>query len=541
MAQVLRRTLLPVSVLGLAVGLLALGPTAGRDRLAAAPRAVNPLDRVPGDAGLFAHLQASDLWNHPAVAELRKAYAKELEPALKSLEKATGLRPEDVNSITFHFPKLPQGPGDEALFVLQVTTKKPYNRDTVVAGFRAKGGTSKEGTVKLKEGMVLEFTTGTQFTVLHQTLLEEFKKGPPKAADGVMSEAIKAARAGKSALVVGLDPSQLPAEILTGAESEPRVRPFVPLLKSKAIVLQANLDKELSAEVRFLSENEDKAVEAERSFNLLMKLADEGLATVLKTEKPTDDLKPLLPALTELQKVVQGIKAERRGTETTARAALKADPAMARPIVAALLRPTIASARAQSQNNLKQIGLAMHNYADIGGGVLPAAAIVDKRGKPLLSWRVAILPYVEQNNLYKQFHLDEPWDSEHNKKLIGTMPKVYALPYGGSKPGQTHYRVFVGQGAAFDMVQGLRLPADFPDGTSNTMLAFEAAEGVPWTKPDEIEFDPQMPMVKHLRFENSICNVLMADGSVRAVPKTIREEVLKLVIQRNDGQPIPDF
>jgi len=387
--------------------------------------------------------------------------------------------------------------------------------------------------------MVVHLTGDAQFTVLHETLLDDFKNGPPKAADGVMSEAIKAARSGKNALVVGLDPSALPAEIFTAAP--PELQPFLPLLKSKAIVLRANLDKELSAEIRFLGENEDKAVEAERSFNLLMKLADEGLANVVKTEKPTDDLKPLLPALTELQKVVQGIKAERRGTETSARASLKADPALARPIVAALLRPTVAAARSRSQNNLKQIGLALHNFADIGGGVFPAAAIVDKKGKALLSWRVAILPYVEQDNLYKQFHLDEPWDSEHNKKLIDRMPKTYALPYGDSKPGVTHYRVFVGKGAAFEMVQGLRLPADFPDGTSNTMLVFEAADGVPWTKPDEIEFDPQQPMVKHLRFENTVCNILLADGSVRAVPKTIRDEVLKLVIQRDDGQPIPDF
>ncbi|MBO0697227.1 MAG: DUF1559 domain-containing protein [Zavarzinella sp.] len=212
---------------------------------------------------------------------------------------------------------------------------------------------------------------------------------------------------------------------------------------------------------------------------------------------------------------------------------------MAKPIATLFLRPSLASARIQSTNNLKQIGLAMHNFHDTVG-VFPAAAIVDKKGKPLLSWRVAILPYVEQENLYKQFHLDEPWDSEHNKKLIAQMPKIYALPYGGTKPGETHYRVFVSNGAIFDMVQGIKI-AQITDGTSNTLLAFEAAEGVPWTKPEDIEFDPQKPMTKHLRFENKACNFLMADGSVRAVPSTIRDGVLKLVIQRDDGQPIPDF
>jgi hypothetical protein len=225
---------------------------------------------------------------------------------------------------------------------------------------------------------------------------------------------------------------------------------------------------------------------------------------------------------------------------TTAKASLKADPELVRPIVALVLRPQMASARLQSANNLKQIGLALHNYHDVNG-VLPAAAIVDKKGKPLLSWRVAILPYVEQDNLYKQFKLDEPWDSEHNLKLAKTIVKVYQLPYGDSKPGMTHYRAFVGNGAAFDMVQGIKF-AQFTDGTSNTLLAFEAAESVPWTKPDEIEFDPQKPMLKHLRFEgNKVCQLLFADGSVRAVPNTLAENILKLIIQRDDGMPIPDF
>src|SRR5436305_553801 len=83
---------------------------------------VSPLDRVPADAALFAHLSAGNLWDHPAVAGLRKFYAKELEKVLKDVEKETGLRPEQIQSVTFHFPKFPQGQGDERLFVLQVVT-----------------------------------------------------------------------------------------------------------------------------------------------------------------------------------------------------------------------------------------------------------------------------------------------------------------------------------------------------------------------------------------------------------------------------------
>src|SRR5262249_46508298 len=73
----------------------------------------------------------------------------------------------------------------------------------------------------------------------------------------------------------------------------------------------------------------------------------------------------------------------------------------------------LAKARRQSINNLKEIALAMHNRHDTYG-FLPASAIYSKNGKPLLSWRVELLPFLDQQELYRQFHLDEPWDSEHN-------------------------------------------------------------------------------------------------------------------------------
>src|SRR5207237_862076 len=135
----------------------------------------------------------------------------------------------------------------------------------------------------------------------------------------------------------------------------------------------------------------------------------------------------------------------------------------------AVQKVRMAATRSQSANNLKQILLAFHNYHDTYGA-LPAAAICDPNGKPLLSWRVAILPYVEQQALYNEFHLDEPWDSEHNKKLLPRMPKVYSLP-NVTKEGEftTHYRAFVGNGAALDLKKGVRF-ADFTDGLSNTVL-----------------------------------------------------------------------
>ena len=100
--------------------------------------------------------------------------------------------------------------------------------------------------------------------------------------------------------------------------------------------------------------------------------------------------------------------------------------------------------------NLVQIGMGMQSYQD-ANNTFPPAALCDARGNKLLSWRVAILPYIEQENLYRQFHLNEPWDSPHNLQLLPLMPKIYALPGDTTaQKGYTYYRVFVGNGAAFD-------------------------------------------------------------------------------------------
>src|SRR4029077_6226529 len=144
-----------------------------------------------------------------------------------------------------------------------------------------------------------------------------------------------------------------------------------------------------------------------------------------------------------------------------------------------------AAQRVQSQNNLKQLGLAMHNYLSTNN-TFPANAIYAKDGRALLSWRVMLLPYLDQNELYKQFKLDEAWDSPHNRKLLEKMPAVFKSPAGKAKhPYGTFYQGFHGTGAIFDGKAGIGI-ADITDGTSNTIMFVEAAKDVPWTKPEDL-------------------------------------------------------
>jgi hypothetical protein len=194
-----------------------------------------------------------------------------------------------------------------------------------------------------------------------------------------------------------------------------------------------------------------------------------------------------------------------------------------------------AASRTQSANNLKQIALALHNYHDTYGR-FPPAAIYSRTGKPLLSWRVTILPYIEQDNLYRQFKLDEPWDSPRNKPLADLVVKTYQFPKDiGLPPNHTLYRVFDGPRAAFEGRQGQRV-ADFPDGRSNTLLVVEADQGVPWAKPDELPFDPNRPVAPFQGHWSGGFQAALADGSVRLIDRKTSEQTLRAAITRNGGE-----
>jgi prepilin-type processing-associated H-X9-DG protein len=212
----------------------------------------------------------------------------------------------------------------------------------------------------------------------------------------------------------------------------------------------------------------------------------------------------------------------------------------------ALLLPAVQAAReaarrAQCVNNLKQIGLAMHNYASTHGS-FPPAAITDKDGKPLLSWRVAILPYLGQNGLYNKFKLDEPWDSPHNKALLDEMPQTYhclSEPLDPSKTATTTYQVFVGPKTMFEANRGTRID-EVPDGLSNTLMVVESTQRVPWTQPEDIPFNftSHAPIAGVGSHHPGVFNALMADGSVHVIKNRTNPATLHARITRNNGEVI---
>lgn len=224
------------------------------------------------------------------------------------------------------------------------------------------------------------------------------------------------------------------------------------------------------------------------------------------------------------------------------------------PLAAQDDKATIAKNRNESARNMKQMMLAMHNY-HVDKNQLPTHAIYDKSGKKLLlSWRVMILPYLEQNNLYKKFKLDEPWDSEHNKALLDIMPKVYQMPGVNSEQGSTYYQVVtmpakVPEGktdqfrTVFSLAQG-RLSLGqltVQDGTSNTICILEANQLVEWTKPADMLWEhDDAPLPKFGIRPGDDFNVAFGDGSVRQIKKKIDDmdkhaRLMKQLLGRKDG------
>jgi prepilin-type processing-associated H-X9-DG protein len=181
--------------------------------------------------------------------------------------------------------------------------------------------------------------------------------------------------------------------------------------------------------------------------------------------------------------------------------------------------------------------LAWHNFHSANNKF--PGDICDAEGKPLLSWRVAILPYLDQQNLYNEFHLDEPWDSAHNKPLIDRMPGTYRSPKAAAKETTTFYQAFVGEGAIFDSPTKAPGIAEITDGTSNTIAVAEAGKSVTWSKPDDIPFDraKDVPKLGGLGWAGGF-NAGFADGSVRFLKFSVNMDVLKALITKQGGEVI---
>jgi hypothetical protein len=314
----------------------------------------------------------------------------------------------------------------------------------------------------------------------------------------------------------------LPAEIGGGPSSV-----FTQGLRWAAIGVTGEAGPSLSLHAVIQSQNAQAAAALGAKLDDMAQLA--GRLEVLRQRAPRIDelLRVLLPKV-QGDRLILTLDVQNQGIATLL-------AAMDVPLEEARSR----ARQAASMNQLKQLALAMHVYHDLHNA-FPAQASYSADGKPLLSWRVHLLPMLEQTDLYNQFHLNEPWDSAHNRELIAKMPAIFRSPgLGRKEPGLTSYVVPVGPATAFPGREAKSVK-EITDGTSNTIMIVEAvdSQAVIWTKPDDLAFDPQQPD-KGLGgpvpggFLAAFC-----DGSVQFLKLPEDPQNLRALFTRNGGEAV---
>ncbi|MBA4029914.1 MAG: hypothetical protein C0478_03315 [Planctomyces sp.] len=257
-------------------------------------------------------------------------------------------------------------------------------------------------------------------------------------------------------------------------------------------------------------------------------------------------VKALLPAMLDqipnpdsrklMSDLAAGLKVEQVGNKITTSLVAPAGVEKLPDYFEPALRDALAAANATKQrNNLKQIGLAFHNSHDVFGRFPSSSRTTNPDDSKALSWRVHILPLLDQGPLYNQFHLNEPWDSPHNLKLAEQMPAVYKTP-GVQEANKTSMHLIAGEGTPFDKEKAPHV-RDFKDGLSNTLMVIIAGpdKAEIWTKPGGLPIDPKEPVKSLGNIGEKGTNALNGDGSIRKIDADIARETLLNLVRHNDG------
>ncbi len=557
---------MPRRILSVAVGLLAV--------VAIAPAQSNlpsDLALVPGDAVGFVHVKVAEVWKADAMKDARTVVEKAGPQALAALDEQFHPAPSTIDRVTVIAMPGEKVDGPPAIATV-LAFSKPYDAAKVRAAYLPKAEEKKAGGktyfADLNSGMAVQFADDKTLVLSDRKTLPAFLEAAGKA-DGALKTAVAAAAKQQFTAAVNVTKLPLPPDFADGLPLDVR-----PALKAERVMLTLALAAETTASVTFGYKNAADAAAGEKAIRkaaemgrqALTKGKAEGEKMLLGTAKnrpkgtprPLEDLPEavmglaMLGGVNTLDELLANPPLKTDGDTVAMKLTLPSwmGSYMGVSMVSVgLMLPAVqkvreAAARMSGSNNLKQLALAMHNY-ESAYGKMPSAAICDQNGKKLLSWRVAILPYIEQENLYRRFKLDEPWDSENNKALIPLMPKTFADPRVAEPTnGETYYKVFVGKRAGFDWEKGRNF-ASIPDGTSNTVMIAAGGDPVTWTKPDDFEFDPSDEKAKLPEVVKPFDVLLVAffDGSVRTINpnRTDFDKIMRLLIDPTDGMVIPDL
>ncbi|MDY3560997.1 DUF1559 domain-containing protein [Gemmata sp. JC673] len=512
----------------------------------AAPDPSAPPAAVKSDYVAFAHIDTKQIRDGDLFAEIRQAFTKaggaaEWNEVEKGFASQTGFKPSDVDAVTVCVTDVTERDGPQLVLIVKANTAIPKN-----GAFGIKKGTEPDadGFYIVSHVADAHFPDDKTLVVLTRSLRKKYLDGYAKDRAGwPLTPDLSKAAAGHT-LFAHVQLDKLPNELKNGRE----MGDIAPLLAARSVTVTGNLkDKALVLAGRAAFADANAAGKAKDKGQEFIKIATDEVAKFLKRQG-AEDLGPLLAAVKEADRALAAAKLEVSGSDVTLVADYKADFDFGTMVVEGAKKVREAAARMKVSNNLKMIGLALHNFHDsntwlpIHGTGASGTKLTKATDKPLLSWRVALLPYIEQDALYKQFKLDEPWDSENNKKLIEKMPNIYAPVQKPGKPGYTNLQMVIGPKAMPPLATTL---VAITDGTSNTLAVVDAAEPVIWTKPDDVML-PEKEFPKDLKkkfggqFKGGF-QALFWDGSVRFIADTIDEKTLRALITPAGGEVIGGY
>ncbi|MCH7686119.1 MAG: DUF1559 domain-containing protein [Planctomycetes bacterium] len=366
------------------------------------------------------------------------------------------------------------------------------------------------------------------------------------AANAAWADVWKEVETSQAAGLMNIE--SLQAELKQAMQQAPANHPLMAMMpiyeKSKTIAFGVDLDKQLNVRVIAACGSKEDAEEVKKTVDAALTLGKNMLAGFrqqLVNRPPLFQEKALVELYLGLgETFLKNAKVEQK--ESTVRLTSFAAGDAAAKLVTALL-PAVTQAReaarrTMAKNNLKQITLAFHNYHDTFKH-FPAAAVIGPNNKTPHSWRVALLPYLAQQELHRQYNLNEPWDSPNNKNVLAKMPDVFRDPHMDGKSTSSAYFVLTGDATVFDGEEGTSF-RDIRDGTSNTILVVEAKRNIPWTKPADIPYDadPKKDFPKLGGFYKGGFHVLFCDGSVRFISEDIDVTLLRALFTIDGGEVV---
>jgi hypothetical protein len=548
----------------------------------------------------FLHVRVADVWSSELVKQLRTFAGHAGPDLLAEFDSRFVPAPSDIESVTVVLYDLkmrdpfPVGRPTDMTPVWVVTTKKPLDRDALLKTLGKNGKTrkihNKEYLFDEKYWAGLLVLDDRTYAYASEDSITALIDRMTKGGDSPLA-ALFAREAGKhpATLAVNVAASFKPEMVKAIPEG------LHPLFKAKTWLATLDLEPKttLSLALEFATEAEAKdglkaaqeGVQMARGFigNALMQMEKKARRDPARPQVGIQEFPEmagfLLAAagLKQLDGILGGLPIEVKGSAV--RSSLVLDgivPGGGLALSASLaMISTVYSIEAggprgglspgsydwtERERNLQNLARAVEKYRN-DKGHYPPPAITDKNGKALLSWRVAILPYMENTyisgsfegkaingpgELYRLFKLDEPWDSPHNKKLIDKVPGLYRAPYGvlsytQMSVGKTTTLAVVGKGAIFDPTKKGVSTTDVRDGTNQTLLLValeEPEQAVYWTKPADIALTAEGKLPADALDLTKRFAVVYADASPHTLMGGLPEKVFLGIVTRDGSEKL---